>query len=118
MSVSAKDQFEARDDTEHVGEIEVAEVRHAEDLSLHTALAIRNNGAKFFFKSFYDDLRIHAGGSFHGGHRAPGPLGENLKPQILTSLPSAAREKLRIFDQVGHPNFFDVLQRFAQRKNE
>ncbi len=57
-------------------------------------------------------------GALTAAHRTAGPFGENLQPEFLTSFTSAAREQLRVFDQVGHADFLDVFQRFSKRKNQ
>ena len=48
VPVGAENDFESRDDSEHVREIEITQVRDAEDLALHGALAVGDDGAEAF----------------------------------------------------------------------
>src|SRR5947209_3445732 len=65
MTVRAQDQFESGDDTEHVGEIEIAEVRHAEDLAFHASLPVGDNGPEAFLEPLHDGAGIETRRGFH-----------------------------------------------------
>ncbi len=82
LPVGPQDQFQSRDDAEHVGEIEVTEMRHAENLALHAALAVGDNRAEALFESLDDDFRIHA-------RRALSPPSPN-SPAVSRTAPAPA----------------------------
>src|ERR1039458_6998139 len=69
VAVGVQDDLELRNHCEQIREIEVAQMRDAEDLPLHGALPVGDHGAETVAKLFHDYARIHAGRRFHGGHR-------------------------------------------------
>src|SRR5271154_6440418 len=57
--VGGKNDFELRDDGEQIGEVEVAEVRDAEDLAFHGPLAVGDDGTETVAEFLDDHAGIH-----------------------------------------------------------
>ena len=61
LAVGGEDQFEFGDDGKQIVKIEEAEVGDPEDLSLHRALPVGDDGIEASAKFFHNDARIHSG---------------------------------------------------------
>jgi hypothetical protein len=72
VAISGQNQFQFRNHRKQVMKIEESQMRDAENLAFHRALAIGNDGVKTVAEFFYDDSRIHAGRRPDGGHGRSG----------------------------------------------
>src|SRR5271165_133860 len=67
--VGGENDFELGDDGKEVGEIEIAEVRDAENLAFHGTLAVGDDGAEAIAVFLDDHAGVHSGRRFDRGYR-------------------------------------------------
>ena len=81
------DLFEGADDGDGVHVVEEAEVGDAEELALHLALAVGDDGGELGFEALDEDAGVGAfGGEDGGGCGASAPLGaKSLKPSAVAA---------------------------------
>ena len=107
------------DHREQIGEIEIAQVRDAENLPLHGALAVGDDGAEAVAEFLDDDAGIHARGALTAVTEDPGEAGgEQLQAQLRHGRARGLGQQLRVLDQVRHADLLDVPQRLGQRQNQ
>src|ERR1019366_3236995 len=119
MPVGFENDFQLGDHAKQVREIEIAQVGDAEDLALHGALAVGDNGSEAAAEFLDDNAGIHAGRRLHGGHRgARRTRREQFQTQRLYGGAGGLGQQLSVHDEVRHADLLDVAQRLGHRQNQ
>src|SRR5271157_3834808 len=119
MPVGGENDFQAGDDAKQIREIEIAQVGDAEDLALHGALAVGDDGPEAGAEFLDDDAGIHAGRRLYRGYRgARRTRREQLQAQLLYGGAGGAGQQLGVHDEVRHADLLDVAQRLGHGQNQ
>src|SRR5436305_8202221 len=99
-------------------EIEVAEVREAENLPLHASLPVRDDCVEPIAKLFNDHAGIHAFGGTNSSDGRTRRTGKEFQAKFRYRFASSTSKQLRIRYQLVDADGFDVFQRFSKSQQE
>src|SRR6185437_1133655 len=119
QALRRENDLKLRDHREQIREIEITEVRDAENLTFHRSLAVGNDRAEAVAEFLHDDAGIEAlrrADSRDGrGWRV---FGERLHAEFGNRVARGFREQLRVLDQLIHADALHVFQRFGKCQNQ
>ena len=95
---------------EQIRKIEITQVRDAEDLPFHRALAVGDDRAETAAEFLHDDAGIEAARGLDGGDGGPGDAGaNNSRPKLLDRARVARASSCAFSIEFGHADLLHVF---------